>query len=410
MDRRLRLALQVAVAAALLGWLAATSGWEELWRALASAPPALCVLLLGMYYVGVALSCWKWSVLLHVEGLHVPFIRLFRWYLIGVFAGNYLPTEIGGDLGRGLVAGRATGQPLSVARSILAERLSGLAVLIALALAGVATLLGQPALAAVGLALGLVGAGLGLAAARAASTTFWKSAGSCDDRRPTTDDSQAGRGRSSVVRRLSSRTQHGLPDGTTSGSLVVPEAIAEGRAEAKRQGLTAIVSSHPRVTNSIAEDKRPMSLPPSIARLFARLPARLRAALADTAAAAPSYLGRPGALTLVAVISVAFQLLAGVGAWLNLWATGARLPLAPTILAAAIAGVAGMLPITLNGWGVREGIFVALLTPFGAAPGAILAGALLGRGLNLLATLPGGVLLMLEGRADVAPPAPSGKL
>jgi uncharacterized membrane protein YbhN (UPF0104 family) len=132
------------------------------------------------------------------------------------------------------------------------------------------------------------------------------------------------------------------------------------------------------------------------------LPARLRGAAQLIGPQLAGYLGSPSLLGAVFAISLAFQLLAGYGVWLNLSAVGAQLPLHVVVLATAIAGVAGLLPITINGWGVREGLFVALLTPFGATAGQALAGALLGRCLVLLVTLPGAALLVLGRRAAQA--------
>jgi hypothetical protein len=61
-----------------------------------------------------------------------------------------------------------------------------------------------------------------------------------------------------------------------------------------------------------------------------------------------------------------------------------------------MAGVLGVLPIAINGWGVRESVFVTLLAPLGAAPGDILAGVLLGRALVLALSLVGAAPLLLE--------------
>ncbi len=315
--RRLRAALQLLVGAALLAWLLVSVSWSELRTTLASASPPLMIAACALYYLGVILSCWKWGTLLRLDGLHLSFARLFRWYLIGAFASNYLPTEIGGDLGRVLIAGRATGRPLVVARSILAERASGLLFMLALAWAGLAVVLGQAALALALVPVALVVAMLATLAARQASA---------------------------------------------------------------------------------------FPFAPLLVRLWQRLPASLRQAVCESAVALRGYLRWPAALSLVAALSLAFQILAGAGMWLNLAAVGATLPLVIVVLSAAIMGVAGLLPITLNGWGVREGLFVALLTPFGATAGQALAAALLGRALLLLVTLPGALLLLLERRSPAPQP------
>lgn len=86
------------------------------------------------------------------------------------------------------------------------------------------------------------------------------------------------------------------------------------------------------------------------------------------------------AVTLAAALSAAaYGIDASPRAWL------AIIPL--TVIAAA-------LPISINGWGVREGVIVALAAGQGIAPGdALLVSLTLGAG-NVLASLPGAVLLV----------------
>lgn len=309
--RRTLRVLQLLATVVLLLWITAHIAWIDLISALASASLPLILLVCGMYYVGVALSCWKWRVFLDLEGLTLPFGRLCQWYLIGAFAGNYLPTEIGGDLGRAVVAGRSTGQPLAVTRSIFAERFSGLVVMAVFAWVGLIALSKNYALAL--LILVSVGA-----------------------------------------------------------------------------GLIGVVWLARRLARSAANED------------LSRLPQRLRIVIEDSSAVWAKLLGRPRSLLQIVASSLAFQTLSGIGVWLNLRAVGAELPPGVVIIAATMAGIAGLLPITVNGWGVREGLLVSLLTPLGAPASVVLAGALLGRALLLIVTLPGGLLMLSQARTEFA--------
>jgi uncharacterized membrane protein YbhN (UPF0104 family) len=308
--RRLALAAQTLLSAALLAWLLAQVEWREVAGTLASASPAVLGVGVGVYYGGVVLSCWKWRLLLGLERVEVGMGRLVRWYLIGAFANNFLPTDVGGDLGRGYLAGRTTGRPVAVARSILLERLTGLLFMLLLAWAGAVLLLPWGALV-----LGLSAIGL------LAACGLWA---------------------------------------------------------AWRQG------------------RRHRAVSPRAAALVARLPAQVRAVGASSAAVARQGQDEPGTLARILLISLAFQVLAGLGLWLNLYAVGVLLPVAPVVLAAALASVAGLLPFSLNGWGVREALLVTLLAPLGASAAAILAGALLARMLVLVLSSAGAALLPLE--------------
>jgi glycosyltransferase 2 family protein len=296
--RRRALALvRLAVSAALVVWLAQSIGWRDVLEVIMGASLPIVMIGCCVYYLGIVLSCWKWDVLLRLEKVEVPMPRLVGWYLIGAFAGSFLPSDIGGDLGRGVYAARFTGRTAAVARSIIVERLTGLAVLMGLALIGLVVVVQRPLAAFAILAMGVAAIAIGLVAAP---------------------------------------------------------------------------------------------------RLRGALPERLHVALAGLGEMWSTSRRRPDAVVTVWVISLAFQLLACFGPWLNLRAVGVDLPILPVVLVAAMAGVLGALPLSINGWGVREALFVTFLTPLGAPADAVLGGVLLGRALVLLLSLVGALPWMLE--------------
>lgn len=312
----LRRAIQALVSAGLVAWVIRQITWTDLWAAIGGASPLIVGVVGVLYYLSILLSCWKWQILLRLEQIDLGLPQLLRWYLIGAFASNFLPTDIGGDFGRGLLAGRASGQPIATARSIIAERFSGLIMMLALAWIGLIVLIGQYALAA-----GLLGLAM----------LAW-----------------------------------------------------------------AALAAQPHI-------RAPLAVSSRLGQLAVRVPARLRSALRDSAVAWCRYRSDRRALGMVLAISLIFQLLAGIGYWLNMRAVGLALPLPAVILATAIVGVAGILPISVNGWGLRESLLIGLLAPFGAASASLVAGALLGRALQLLLSLPGAALLLREQAAEYRP-------
>ncbi|BDG10013.1 lysylphosphatidylglycerol synthase transmembrane domain-containing protein [Anaeromyxobacter paludicola] len=86
----------------------------------------------------VALSAWKWGLLLAARGRHLPYARLFRHYLVGLFFNNVLPTTVGGDAVRAWETARDTGEVPDAVGSVLSERL------VAGAALGFTALLGLP--------------------------------------------------------------------------------------------------------------------------------------------------------------------------------------------------------------------------------------------------------------------------
>ncbi len=94
--------------------------------------------------------------------------------------------------------------------------------------------------------------------------------------------------------------------------------------------------------------------------------------------------------------SAAFVVLNGVALWFYLWVAGETLPFMPVLYASTLAGVVGVLPISVNGIGVTEAVLVLSLAPVGASREGVLLAAFLLRGVNMLMALPGGLLYLFE--------------
>lgn len=98
---------------------------------------------LGLYALGYLISTIRWQRLLLAEGIRLPFWRLTLVYFEGAFFNLFLPTLVGGDIVRGYAIYKITrGHDASIA-SILVDRLSGFAAMIALALGALALAYGR---------------------------------------------------------------------------------------------------------------------------------------------------------------------------------------------------------------------------------------------------------------------------
>ncbi|MDW8215508.1 MAG: lysylphosphatidylglycerol synthase transmembrane domain-containing protein [Roseiflexaceae bacterium] len=150
-----RLSLGITLVALLVTHFA---GMHATWSAVLSAHPLPLAGCVAIYFVGVVLSCLKWQWLLRAQGIQTPLTRLVQWYLMGALAGTLLPSDVGGDLGRGYAAAREMGNGAAVWSSILMERFTGLialAALAALALALMPGVLDAPAWLPLGAGIGV---------------------------------------------------------------------------------------------------------------------------------------------------------------------------------------------------------------------------------------------------------------
>ncbi len=82
----------------LLCWLIISwIDWNAFLATLQRAHYGLIAAVFVLSLFGIAISAWKWQVVLHGHGIHYPLPSLIRWYFIAAFFNAFLPTNIGGD-------------------------------------------------------------------------------------------------------------------------------------------------------------------------------------------------------------------------------------------------------------------------------------------------------------------------
>jgi uncharacterized protein (TIRG00374 family) len=76
----------------------------------------------GFIALSVVVSALKWGVLLKTQNNKIGFTFLFRFYLTALFFNNFLPSSIGGDGVRIMLAGKHCDHTSSAAASVVMER------------------------------------------------------------------------------------------------------------------------------------------------------------------------------------------------------------------------------------------------------------------------------------------------
>jgi uncharacterized membrane protein YbhN (UPF0104 family) len=101
---------------------------------------------------------------------------------------------------------------------------------------------------------------------------------------------------------------------------------------------------------------------------------------------------RPALLALALAVAVTIHGTATLAAALSAAAYGMEIRPVAWLAIIPVSALASALPVSINGWGVREGAIIALAAAQGIAPAdALLVSLTLGAG-NVIASLPGGLL------------------
>lgn len=81
---------------------------------------------LVLFIITLWIFSLRWQILVKGYGLNIPTYHLFKYYLIGLFFNNFLPTAIGGDVLRIYNLIRESGERTIGFASVMTERLSGI--------------------------------------------------------------------------------------------------------------------------------------------------------------------------------------------------------------------------------------------------------------------------------------------
>jgi len=119
--------LGTLVATVLIVLLIQQEGWSEIVGALKQISPLSFLLALASLLISRIFVIARWHVLLQSGGVKIPFSRTTELTLMGLFASNFLPTTIGGDVVR-LTGVMQMGFDRAIClASIAADRIIGLA-------------------------------------------------------------------------------------------------------------------------------------------------------------------------------------------------------------------------------------------------------------------------------------------
>jgi glycosyltransferase 2 family protein len=151
---------KIAVSALLLAYLFSTTDLAALSRRLRSADALLLGAAVGLYVAMLAISTWRWHLLLKAQGYPAPLRHLSASYLVATFFNNFLPSNIGGDVIRVADSSKLTGSTTASLAVVAIDRILGFGALYFLAVVAYAAG-GPPVRHLVGatpvlLALGLV--------------------------------------------------------------------------------------------------------------------------------------------------------------------------------------------------------------------------------------------------------------
>lgn len=108
---------------------------------------------------------------------------------------------------------------------------------------------------------------------------------------------------------------------------------------------------------------------------------------------------RPVAAAGIIAVATVYQLAPVLAAWFATRAVGLRLPMVALLAFTPVVAIVQVLPLSLNGLGIREGAFVVFLGPLGVSAGQAVAVGLILYALTLTVSLLGAPAFAVGGRS-----------
>jgi hypothetical protein len=130
--RPLKLWIKVAVTAVLLGLISVVVPWGELWSQARQLDPAIWLAVFGCFLLGHLGGVVKWRFNVNIARGGLGLVDAVQIYFAGLFANLCLPSIVGGDGLKVVLAGRITGRYVSAIIGGLTDRLIDTAALLIL--------------------------------------------------------------------------------------------------------------------------------------------------------------------------------------------------------------------------------------------------------------------------------------
>lgn len=114
------------------------------------------------------------------------------------------------------------------------------------------------------------------------------------------------------------------------------------------------------------------------------------------------YARSPRAVLISVTISMAYLLTTAIATYVGFRALQVEVPLGTAVFISLLINVVRLIPVSINGWGLREGAYVLMFTQVGVGGAEALSVALLGRVLGVVLASIGAILYITQ-RAHTSP-------
>ncbi len=134
------LALKIALTLGLVAYIVTTAGFSALWQSLSAIHPAWVALAGALWLAQMLLSALRWYIVIHDQGIALPFWRCCAFYYSGYLIGLVMPATVGMDAARTKLLMSGDISLAQAARTVVKDRLLATSSVVAVAVASLPVL------------------------------------------------------------------------------------------------------------------------------------------------------------------------------------------------------------------------------------------------------------------------------
>lgn len=121
-----RTPIKIIISGLLIFFLLYTTDLSAFWHRVSQLSPSFILFAWFYYALCQWISAYRWQLFLTAKNIHVPLLKLFHFYMVGMFLNNFVPGSIGGDIFKTFDLYRFTRQGKISVISVILERFTGL--------------------------------------------------------------------------------------------------------------------------------------------------------------------------------------------------------------------------------------------------------------------------------------------
>ncbi len=117
--------IKLTISIGFLAWIILKTNWQEVWFHLREVEIWKLFLYVIVILLGIVISAYKWQVIAAFKNIHFPLRYFFKFYLIGAFLNNFMPSFIGGDTFKAYQIGKHDKRYVEAASTVMMDRITG---------------------------------------------------------------------------------------------------------------------------------------------------------------------------------------------------------------------------------------------------------------------------------------------